>query len=188
MNRIVTSVTAVGVLALGGLALSTSASATDPFAHVATVAGDRVDVVIAGEGALAGEEVSILILDGDADPWDPVVADIVYANQLVLDAEGDASLRVALPTTELEDYVIALNTSGETERYVALLDGSELADDDGRPGNRPDHADETGRPDHADETGRPDHAGEKGRSDHAGEKGRSDHAGEKGRPDHAGRP
>ena len=158
MNRIATYLAVTGALAIGGLALSTSAIAADPFAHQATVDGDRVNIVVVGEAALAGEEVSVLILSGDADPSEPAVEDVVYANQLVLDADGDTTFRVALPTTELAEYVIAMTTSGDTERYVAVLDGSEVSDDV-RPGNRPDHAGETGRPDHAGETGRPDHAG-----------------------------
>lgn len=157
MNRTVPTLAAAGAVLAGGLVLTGSASAAGPLTHTTTLDGDRAVVTVDGAPEFAGKDLSVLVLGQDADPFAPTAADIVYANQLVLDDAGNATFRVVVPEADLGSYVLALNTSAQTERYVAVLDGSEIIED--RPGNAPTHSGKTGQPDHAGETGRPGHAG-----------------------------
>lgn len=85
--------------------------------------GSRSTVTLhAGSGA-AGHRMSVLILDEDADFDRPAAADIVYLNELALDAAGDATFTFAIPQAHLDAYAIAVNTDSiSTARYVASLD------------------------------------------------------------------
>lgn len=99
------------------------------------------DISVSSSDALAGEELSVLILDDDADASDPGTDDIVFIEQYVLDETGAIDFSVQLPTAVLEDYDIALNTSADTDRYLASLLGTD-EDDQG-----PDDENDTGNPD-----------------------------------------
>jgi hypothetical protein len=92
--------------------------------HEATLSeAATAEVTVNSSEALAGEELSVLILDNDADAADPVTEDIVFIEQYELGDSGGVEFRVQLPTAALGDYDIALNTAAGTERYVASLAG-----------------------------------------------------------------
>lgn len=94
--------------------------------HEAVLEQDGLAAVTVHAGAAAaGAQLSILLLDDDADADEPDVGDIVYANEVTLDDFGDATLRVQLPVPTLSGFNIALNTSAGTPRYVAALDPEE---------------------------------------------------------------
>lgn len=116
-----------------GLAGASSAVAdtqdVPELSHVATLAEAAVaDITVSSSEALAGEELSVLILDDDADVERPAPADIVFIEQYELDDAGAVDFRVQLPTEALQDYDIALNTAAGTERYVASLDGENIGE------------------------------------------------------------
>ncbi|MEE6282806.1 PT domain-containing protein [Georgenia sp. MJ170] len=125
-----------GALALGGAVLAPAAA--DPaITHEASPAdGGYADVVVTTGAELAGEWLSVLVIDEDADADAPATADIVFVEQRQLDDDGGLAFRVQLPSGELGGYDIALNTTGGTERYLAPLDGVE------DPGPEPEPTDE----------------------------------------------
>lgn len=81
------------------------------------------DITVASSGALAGESVTVLIINDDAESTDPVTDDVVFLEQYKLNDSGGTEFSVQLPTDVLESYDIALNTAAGTDRYVAPLVG-----------------------------------------------------------------
>ena len=86
-------------------------------------------VTVTSSDALAGESLTVLIMNDDADASDPATEDVVFIEQIELDDAGATGLQVQLPTEVLEDYDIALNTAAGTDRYLAPLAGEEESDD-----------------------------------------------------------
>ena len=109
--------------------------------HEATLSDTTADITVTSSEVLAGESLSVLILDDDADAANPATEDIVFIEQYELNDEGATDFRVQLPTGALDDYDIALNTAAGTERYLASLDGeddSEVPDPDEDATEEPD--------------------------------------------------
>ncbi|MEE6272992.1 hypothetical protein V2J56_06490 [Georgenia sp. MJ206] len=116
---------ATGALVLGGLVLAPAGAAT-AISHEANLEdGAFATVRVATGSALAGEWMSVLILAEGADHSAPAAEDIVYVDQRVLDGDGALTFRAELPSAELDGYYLALGTTGDTERYLAPLDGEE---------------------------------------------------------------
>lgn len=113
---------ATGALALAGVLGAAPAAADAVLSHEASLEDGRYASIQVSSGPeLAGEQLSVLVLTEDAALDAPAAADVVYIEQLVLDADGDAALRVRLPSAALGEYYLALNTTGGTDRYVAPL-------------------------------------------------------------------
>lgn len=120
------AVAATAALLIAGLSLAPAAAlAAVGVSHEAALAdgGTRSTVTVhAGAGA-ANHRMSVLILDEHADLDRPAAADIVYLNEVPLDASGAATFTFAIPSADLDAYAIAVNTdSSSTSRYVASLD------------------------------------------------------------------
>lgn len=77
--------------------------------------------VHAGDEA-AGQQAGVVILPVDGDLAQPSAEDVAYLNEVTLDAAGDGAFTFVLPEGETADFAIAVNTSGESERYLAVLD------------------------------------------------------------------
>ena len=124
-------------VALGFIGVGTAAATTaetPALTHEATPGeAATADISVTSADALAGEQLSVLILDDGADPDNPSTGDIVFIEQYVLDETGAIDFSVQLPTEILEDYDIALNTSADTQRYLASLVGTD-EDDAGSDG------------------------------------------------------
>src|SRR5699024_4527606 len=120
-------------VALGLLGAGTSAADTTDAPALSHQAepGDSTTatVTVTSSDALAGEDVTVLIMNDDADASDPATEDVVFIEQIELDDAGATGLQVQLPTEVLEDYDIALNTAAGTGRYLAPLAGEEETDD-----------------------------------------------------------
>ena len=120
-------------VALGLLGAGTAAADTTDAPALSHQAepGDSttVTVTVTSSDALAGEDVTVLIMNDDADASDPATEDVVFIEQIELDDAGATGLQVQLPTEVLEDYDIALNTAAGTGRYLAPLAGEEETDD-----------------------------------------------------------
>ncbi len=115
--------TASGVLLLGAM-VATPAVAAVELGHEATLAeGGYADIRVTSGAELAREQLSVLVLEEGASLDAPAAGDVVHLDQRVADEDGAVSLRVALPSGELDGYWLAVNTTGGTERYVAPLDG-----------------------------------------------------------------
>lgn len=118
---------AFGLVGIGAAAAATVETAA--LNHEATPGEETTaDISVTSADALAGEQLSVLILDDDADLDNPSTGDIVFIEQYVLDETGAIDFSVQLPTAVLEDYDIALNTSAATDRYVASLVGTDEDD------------------------------------------------------------
>lgn len=116
------------VLALGGASV---AGATE---HDATPDGGAVDVRIDFGVEFAGQPASILVLQSESDPAAPADEDIAFVTEVMVDDAGIGTFRAALPSGL--DYWLATTAQGG-ERYVAMLDGSEVGggDEDGDGGD-----------------------------------------------------
>src|SRR5699024_7344269 len=126
-------------VALGFLGIGTAAATTTDapaLSHEAAPGESATaDVSVTSSDALAGEQLSVLILDDDADASDPAADDSVFLQQYVLDEPGAIDDSVQLPTAVLEDYDIALNTSADSDRYLASLVGTDEDDEGSDNGN-----------------------------------------------------
>lgn len=141
-RTIAASCLAIALSIFGVSAASADTTATPELSHQAELAeATTAEIVVTSSDALAGESLSVLILDDDADAADPAAEDIVFIEQYELDDAGAIDFRVQLPTAALEDYDIALNTAAGTERYLASLAGGE-EDSGTAPNDEP-----TGEPD-----------------------------------------
>lgn len=120
---------ALGLVGIGTAAATTTDTPT--LSHEAAPGESATaEISVTSSEALAGEQLSVIILDDDADASDPATEDIVFLEQYVLDETGAIDFSVQLPTAVLEDYDIALNTSAATDRYVASLVGTDEDDQD----------------------------------------------------------
>lgn len=146
-------------VALGFVGIGTAAATTTdtPALSHEAAAGESAtaDISVTSSDALAGEQLSVLILDDDADASDPATDDIVFIEQYVLDETGAIDFSVQLPTAVLEDYDIALNTSADTDRYLASLIGTDEDDEGSDNGNETENPDDgaTDEPDDGGTTG-----------------------------------
>lgn len=120
-------------VALGLLSAGTAAAGTTEAPGLSHQAqpGDSTTatVTVTSSDALAGESLTVLIMNDDADASDPATEDVVFIEQIELDDAGATDFHVQLPTEVLEDYEIALNTAAGTDRYLAPLVGAEDPDD-----------------------------------------------------------
>lgn len=140
------------------------------------------DISVTSSDVLAGESLTVLIINDGAEVSDPATDDVVFIEQYELDDAGTTEFAAQLPTDVLEDYDIAMNTAAGTDRYVAPLAGEAdpddgATDDPEEPGDgsseEPDEdvgvgtgADE-GQPDD-DETGGSEDASDAGGTDTSG--------------------
>ncbi|RED63039.1 S-layer homology domain-containing protein [Cohnella lupini] len=93
----------------------------DAISHEAAAGEDgMVSLTLNGGASAAGQRMSVLVLKKDA--YVPLIDDVAYLNEVMLDASGAVQLSVRLPDENLDEYAIALNTTGESTRYVASLD------------------------------------------------------------------
>ncbi len=132
-----------GLLLLGGMVAGPASAAAELGHEVTLEDGGYAALRVTGGAELAGEQMSVLVLDEDAALDAPAAADIVYLDQRVVSEDGSVSLRVALPTGELDGYWLAVNTTGGTERYVAPLDGEAEEQPTGEPEPTEDPTDGT---------------------------------------------
>lgn len=120
-------------VALGLLSAGTAAADTTDAPALSHQAqpGDSTTATVAvtSSDALAGESLTVLIMNDDADAADPATEDVVFIEQIELDDAGATDFHVQLPTEVLEDYDIALNTAAGTDRYLAPLAGEGDPDD-----------------------------------------------------------
>ena len=85
-------------VALGFIGVGTAAATTETPAltHEATPGeAATADISVTSADALAGEQLSVLILDDGADPDNPSTGDIVFIEQYVLDETGAIERPVA---------------------------------------------------------------------------------------------
>ncbi|WP_432926908.1 metallophosphoesterase [Microbispora sp. CA-135349] len=96
------------------------ATETGGIHHEAVVNDDgTVTVTVSAGTAAAAKQSSFLLLKAGASTSVPAEDDIAYLGEARLDEQGDATLTVLL--NQPEGTTLALNTSGDTERYVASL-------------------------------------------------------------------
>lgn len=133
-TRVVSRLSCGAALTLGGLVAAMSLGANPALAateltHVAEAdSGNYATVEVASGSELAGAQLSVLIMEDDANEAAPATEDIVFIEQLTLDEVGSVSFRVQLPTDDLTAYDIVLNTDGDTVRYVEPLAGEDDTD------------------------------------------------------------
>lgn len=138
------------------------------------------DISVTSSDVLAGESLTVLIINDGAEVSDPATDDVVFIEQYELDDAGTTDFAVQLPTDVLEDYDIAMNTAAGTDRYVAPLAGEADPDDgatddpeepgDGsseEPGEDATTDPDEGQPDD-DETGGSEDASDAGGTDTSG--------------------
>ncbi|WP_239139756.1 metallophosphoesterase [Sphaerisporangium krabiense] len=78
-----------------------------------------VTVTVSAGAAAAAGQLSFLLLKPGAAPSAPAEDDIAYLGEVRLDDQGNATLTVLLD--QPDGTMLALNTSGDTERHVAPL-------------------------------------------------------------------
>ena len=117
---IIKSLAAAALAAL--IALAAPAVAFAAVSHQATLTGAVVQVTLDAEAHNSGQQASVLIMRVGAKYSAPTTADIVFANQYTVDQSGALLFSATLPAGDLDDYVLAVNVAGATDRYLASLD------------------------------------------------------------------
>ena len=90
--------------------------------HTATLTANVVEVTVNAEAHNADLQASVVIMRVGAKYSSPVTDDIVYLNELTLDENGSLTFSATLQGGELDEYVLAFNVAGATERYLVSLD------------------------------------------------------------------
>lgn len=120
-------------VALGFFGATTAVADTTEapaLSHEAVAADSATaDISVTSSDVLAGESLTVLIINDGAEVSDPATDDVVFIEQYELDDAGTTDFAVQLPTDVLEDYDIAMNTAAGTDRYVAPLAGEADPDD-----------------------------------------------------------
>lgn len=111
----------------------------------------------------ANARTGIVIVGIDTDAADPDDSDVVYANEITANELGVATLRITLPSAELEDYRILANYAGGSlySAPLAEVDGGDgggdgdggNGDGDGGDGDPGGDGDGTGGGDSGDGSG-----------------------------------
>ena len=102
------------------VAAPTAASAA--VTHQASLAGSVASVEVDVETLNAGQQASVMIMRVGAKYSAPLVADIIFVNELTVDSAGILTFSATLPGGDLDDYVLSVNVAGATARYLASLD------------------------------------------------------------------
>ncbi|MER7212398.1 metallophosphoesterase [Streptosporangium sp. NPDC000239] len=101
-------------------AAAAKATETDGIRHQAVVNDNgTVTVTVSAGAATAAKQLSFLLLKAGAPASAPAGGDIAYLGEARLDEQGNATLTVLL--NQPDGTTLALNTSGDTKRYVAPL-------------------------------------------------------------------
>lgn len=124
MKLVTRATIAVGLGTALAIAPATLAMAAD---HEATVIEGSTSISLDLGAEAANARTGIVIIGFDADASNPADSDVVYANEVSLDQLGTASLKLTLPSIELEGYRILANYEGG-KLYSAPLAGEEVGD------------------------------------------------------------
>lgn len=156
MLRFVCGVALVGAVVGAGSAIGYGASpalAASIAGHEAGVVGGVTTVDLTGTAENAGDEASLLVLNGSSDASNPQTDEIAWVGQVTLDDTGSGSASFTLVGEDLCQFTLAVNTSDGGERYVAPLGGFDACDDQGSGGGGGNDGDGDGSGDGSDNSG-----------------------------------
>src|SRR5699024_5142999 len=95
-------------VALGFFGATTAVADTTEapaLSHEAVAADSATaDISVTSSDVLAGESLTVLIINDGAEVSDPATDDVVFIEQYELDDAGTTDFAVQLPTDVLEDY------------------------------------------------------------------------------------